>query len=350
MPIYKDRKTGTWYIKTYYTDFSGNRRQKMKRGFKLQRDAKEWERDFLKCQQGTPDMTFQALCDIYIEDMSHRLRQYTIDIRKNVLKNHILPFFKNKPVNLITPNDIRIWQNQLTKAGFSPSYQLNINKTLSIILNYAVKYYNLPDNPSHKAGYIGKPGRSLTFWTLSQYDQVLKHVDRPDARIGLQVLFYSGMRIGEMLALNLDDFDFTQNTIQITKSLQRKSKSDLITPPKTENSIRSIAMPASIMQEVQEYARRLYGIQASDRVFLFSGNFLRRTMRQSAEKAGIPPIRIHDLRHSHVSLLINMGFTPHLIAERIGDTVQMVNNTYGHLYPSRHDEVARKLNQILVSK
>ena len=53
-------------------------------------------------------------------------------------------------------------------------------------------------------------------------------------------------------------------------------------------------------------------------------------------------------RDTHVSLLINMGFSPHLIAERIGDTVQMVNSTYGHLYPSKHNEVAEKLNQIIV--
>ena len=70
-------------------------------------------------------------------------------------------------------------------------------------------------------------------------------------------------------------------------------------------------------------------------------------MKRCSEKAGVPLIRIHDLRHSHVSLLIDMGFTPILIAERIGDTVQMVNNTYGHLYPNRHEEVAEKLNNLI---
>lgn len=73
-------------------------------------------------------------------------------------------------------------------------------------------------------------------------------------------------------------------------------------------------------------------------------------MKRGSTAANIPIIRIHDLRHSHVSLLINMGFSPHLIAERIGDTVQMVNNTYGHLYPNKHSEVADRLNEILVSK
>ena len=58
----------------------------------------------------------------------------------------------------------------------------------------------------------------------------------------------------------------------------------------------------------------------------------------------------HELSHSHVSLLIDMGFSPHLIAERIGDTVQMVNRTYGHLYPDRHGEVAEQLERMIVPK
>ena len=70
-------------------------------------------------------------------------------------------------------------------------------------------------------------------------------------------------------------------------------------------------------------------------------------MKRACEAADIPYIRIHDLRHSHVSLLIDLKFTPHLIAERIGDTVQMVNNTYGHLYPARHQEVADCLNKLI---
>ena len=98
MPAYYDESTKTWFCKFYYTDYTGAKKQKKKRGFKLQREAKEWERAFLERLQGTPDMTFQALYDLYIEDMSHRLRQNSIDGKKNVFKNRILPYFKDKPV------------------------------------------------------------------------------------------------------------------------------------------------------------------------------------------------------------------------------------------------------------
>ncbi|MBQ8188541.1 MAG: site-specific integrase [Lachnospiraceae bacterium] len=350
MPIYKDEKTGNWYVKCYYQDYTGTKKQKLKRGFKLQREAKEWERSFLEKMQGTPDMTFQALYDLYIEDMSHRLRQTSIEGKKNVFKNRILPYFKDKPVNAITPADVRAWQNVQISQGYSDAYLDRIQNMLTTILNYAVKYYNLPSNPCDRAGHMGKRTRSQKFWTVDEFNKVMASVTDPSASTALQLLFYSGMRFGELLALTLQDFDFEANTINITKSLQHRAKAgDIVTPPKTDNGIRCISMPPAIMQTIKGYTERIYGISAKDRVFTFTKSLISGNMKRGAAAAGLPIIRIHDIRHSHVSLLIDMGFSPHLIAERIGDTVQMVNNTYGHLYPTKHKEVADKLNELLVS-
>lgn len=350
MPVFKDEERNTFYVKTYYTDYTGTRKQKMKRGFKLQRDAKEWERAFLERQQGTPEMTFQSLYDLYIEDMSHRLRQNSIDGKKNVFKNRILPYFKDKPVNQITPKDIRDWQNQQIAAGYSDAYLDRIQNMMTTIFNYAVNYYNLPANPCNKAGHMGKRTKSMNFWTLEQYNRFIPLVEDATTHIAIQILFYSGMRFGELLALTLSDIDFNASTININKSYQHKSGGGITTPPKTANGIRVITMPTAIMTELREYIDKLYHVEANDRIFLFTKHLIRGAMMRYSETAGIPFIRIHDLRHSHVSLLIEMGFSPHLIAERIGDTVQMVNSTYGHLYPTKHKEVADKLNQILVSK
>lgn len=348
MPIYKDPKTGTWFVKCYYVDYTGTKKQKKKRGFKLQRDAKEWERNFLERQQGTPDMTFQTLYDLYMDDIRHRLRENSVLTKECILDKHILPVFKDKPINQITAKDIREWQNMILEKGLKPAYQLNVNKTMVAIMNYAVAYCNLPKNPCSPVKYIGKASRSMNFWTIDQYTTILQLVTDPRAHTALQVLFYSGMRSGELLALTINDFDFSTNVISITKSYQHKKGKDIITPPKTENGIRNISMPATIMQEVLEYSQRIYGLSGSDRLFSFSRELLRGNMRRASKEANIPLIRLHDLRHSHVSLLIDMGFTPHLIAERIGDTVQMVNSIYGHLYPNRHDEVAAKLDQLIV--
>ncbi len=119
MPAHFDESTKTWFCKFYYTDYTGTKKQKKKRSFKLQREAKEWERAFLERLQGTPDMTFQSLYDIYIEDKSHRMRQSTLDNTKCVFKTRILPYFKEKAVNSITPADIRTWQNAQIDSGAS---------------------------------------------------------------------------------------------------------------------------------------------------------------------------------------------------------------------------------------
>lgn len=351
MPVYFDENKKTWYCKFYYEDYTGAKKQKLKRGFKLQREAKDWERSFLEKMQGTPDMTFQALYDLYIEDMSHRLRENSVDGKKNVFKNRILPYFKDKPVNAITPADVRAWQNEQISKGYSNAYLDRIQNMLTTIMNYAVKYYNLPVNPCDKAGHMGKRTRSQKFWTVDEFNKVMASVTDPAAHTALMVLFYSGMRFGELLALTMQDLDFEANTININKSLQHRAKAgDLITPPKTDNGIRCISMPPAIMQTIKSYTERIYGISDNDRVFTFTKSLINGNMKRGAASAKVQNIRIHDIRHSHVSLLIEMGFSPHLIAERIGDTVQMVNNTYGHLYPTKHKEVADKLNELLVSK
>ena len=108
------------------------------------------------------------------------------------------------------------------------------------------------------------------------------------------------MRFGELLALTLADFDFKANTIQITKSLQHKASGDIITPPKTDNGIRTITMPDAIMQGIQAYTAKIYGLEPDNRVFIYTKSLIRGNMRRGAEKAEIPFIRIHDIRHPYV--------------------------------------------------
>ena len=162
MPVYQDPGTKTWYVKCYYTDYSGTKRQRKKRGFKRQKDAKEWERNFLETQQRDLTMSFENFVKLYNEDMQHRLREYTFIQKQYVINSKLLPFFGKLAVSEITPATVRKWQNELTSytdengKPFSKTYLKTINNQLSAIMNYAVRYYGLKDNPCRAAGSIGK--------------------------------------------------------------------------------------------------------------------------------------------------------------------------------------------------
>lgn len=167
--------------------------------------------------------------------------------------------------------------------------------------------------------------------------------------LAFSMLFWSGMRKGELLALTLADFDFTEGSISITKSCSFSKGRDLIQDTKTPKGRRTILMPGVLMADVQAYAARLYGLQPSDRLFPRSTrDMLRRWMKRGSAAAGVKRIRIHDLRHSHASLLIEMGFSPLLIAERLGhESIDTTLQTYSHLYPNKQSELAAKLETMI---
>lgn len=354
MPSYYDESTKTWYCKFYYTDYTGTKKQKKKRGFKLQREAKEWERNFLETQQADLTMSFENFVKIYNEDMKHRLREYTYTHKQYIINDKILPFFGKKPVSQITPANIRKWQNGLISyqdnngKGYSATYLKSINNQLVTIMNYAVRYYGLRENPCKKAGSIGKNhAEEMQFWTTEEFKKFLAKVsDKPQLRSGFLTLYYTGVRIGELLALEYGDIDFNGCKLTINKSYQRIKGRDVITPPKTPRSNRSISIPEFLRDELKGYTERLYGLHKHDRIFPYSKYFFEYQMRQGIKDGEVKQIRLHDLRHSHASLLIELGFSPLAIADRLGhEKVETTLNTYSHLFPHKRDEVAEKLQK-----
>lgn len=162
----KDPKTGKWLIQYRYTDWQGKRRKSTKRGFKTKREAEEWLRNFLMTQTSDFDMKFDEFLKLYYADMETRLREHTMRTKKYIIELKILPYFGQKRINDIKAADIRNWQNELIKQGYSPTYLKTINNQLSAVFNYAVKYYDLKGNPCAKAGSMGKSkAEEMNFWT-----------------------------------------------------------------------------------------------------------------------------------------------------------------------------------------
>lgn len=353
MPAYKDEKRGTWYASFYYTNWKGEYKKKKKRGFKLKKQAEDFEREFLLKESGNPNMTFETLVELYYEDLTHRVRKSTNNTKRNMIDTHVLPVFKLKVVSEITNADIRRWQNLMLKKinprtgqPYKPTYLRSINSQLSAILNFAVEYYNLQKNPCSRVKSIGKKrADEMKFWTLDQFNKVIDCEELPAYHIAFMMLYWTGMRVGELLALTPKKVIDATESVSITETYKREEGEDVFDDPKTENSIRTVSLPDFIYKELKQYINALYGIKPNDRIFYFTKSALNKELDRIAEKAGIERIRVHDLRHSHVSLLIELGYRTHAIAKRIGDTPEEVDRTYAHLYPNKSQDIAKELSR-----
>ena len=347
MKAEKDKKTGKWLIQYRYTDWQGKRRKSTKRGFATKREAEEWLRNFLITQKADFDMKFADFWKMYCADMETRLREHTMRTKKYIVELKILPYFGNKRVNDITAADIRQWQNELIKMGYSPTYLKTINNQLSAIFNYAVRYYDLKSNPCAKAGSMGKSkAEEMDFWTGEEFRKFIDSVmNKRLSYMAFMTLYWTGMRMGELLALNPKDVDLEKRTISITKSYQRLGKKDVITPPKTPKSKRVITIPEFLAADIKDYMDSLYELQENDRLFPITKYYLEHEMQRGIKESGVKRIRVHDLRHSHASMLIELGFSPLEIANRLGhEKVETTLNTYSHLYPNKQTKLAERLD------
>lgn len=349
MPVYKYQNTAgkeMWYCKFYYTNWQGQRKQKMKRGFSRQKDAKEFERTFLEQYAKNPDISFESLYLKYKEYITPRTRESTASVRFPMIENHILPFFKDKIVSDISPEDIVAWQNEMLKKNLSSTYTNQINIYLKAIFSYAVDYLGLSKNPCSKS--IGsRKTRKLDFWTPEEYAKFIEACkDNIEYYTIFEILYYTGMRSGELMALTLNDIDFEKNQIHINKTYYRITGKDLINNTKTENGERTIDTPKFLTEEIKEYVSHLYKPDPNSRLFNKRPQYLRSILKDRAAKAGVKDIRVHDIRHSHASLLIDLGANPVLVAERLGhESADITLKTYAHLFPHKQADIVSKIKK-----
>ena len=352
MSVYRDEKHKTWYVSVRFIDWRGEKSRKVKRGFKTKREAQEWENGFLNESAGKLEMTFGQFVEVYEENLKERLRLTTWQTKVSIIESKMLPYFKMKRMIDIRPSDVIAWQNKLMSfrdengERYSPAYLKSIHAQLSAIFNHAMRFYDLPSNPAQKAGMMGmEKSREMLFWTKEEYIRFSEAVmDKPISFYAFEMLYWCGLRLGEMLALTPEDFDFKENTVHINKSYQRINGKDVITDPKTKKSIRKVKMPDFLADEMKDYFASIYRLEPKQRIFPIDKNYMHHEMTRGSKKAGVKRIRIHDLRHSHVSLLIDMGFSALAIADRVGHESINITYRYAHLFPSTQNAIADKLN------
>ena len=356
MPAYKDKAKGTWYASFYFENWTGKKEKKMKRGFKTKREALEWERTFLQQQTADLDMTFESFVALYAADMKGRIKANTWGTKEHILYKKLVPYFGKRKMSEIHSKEVMAWQSEMLnyrdKNGkpYSPVYLKTLHNQLSAVFNHAVKHYNLKVNPAAQVGNMGKAkGREMLFWTKEEYLKFIECVkDKPISYYAFQILYWCGIREGELLALTPADIDFENKKLHITKSYQYINGEDIITDPKTEKSRRDVVIPDFLVEELRQFIEMLYGYGRDDRIFQITKSYLHHEMSRGAKAAGVKRIRIHDLRHSHISLLIRLGFSAVAIGNRVGHESQTITFHYAHMFPTEQIEMADKLNEEFV--
>lgn len=367
MPSYQ--KIGNdklWSVRFYFTSANGVKKQKRLSGYKTKGDAEKAYIDFVNNSSKevitiSKKHAFNDLLERYFDYMRQNVKESTFVDSSSIFKLHIMPYFKDKKIEELTPLILLEWQNQFSK--YSYKYKTRIRGNLYSFLRFCEKYYNIP-NTMTKVDAIKnlEKKKEMQFWTETEFEKFIQCVDDITYKAFFSFLYLTGTRRGEAMALNWNDIDLKNCVVKINKTITNHTLGEStyeITAPKTANGIRTIALSNNLvilLTKLKE--KQLQQENFSEEWFIFGGKQhlyiqnIFRNFKQTIIKAKVKEIRLHDLRHSHVSFLINRGknhtATLYVIAERIGDKVEQVLKTYGHLFPNQQDTFLKELEQVKI--
>ena len=364
VPVYYNADRKTWYAMFYAKDYKGVNKKYKKTGFKKKKEAQEYEYEFKKKIAKSMNMSFQSLYELYFEDYRKRHKPTAINTVENFFKLHILPFFDNIEISKINSYMIREWQNEMLEKKnengklFSENSKANIYAALKSMFNWAAKYQGLNENPCKNLGAFGsKKNRSeMKIWSVDDFNKFINLLEiknkekdgkYTDSIIIFKILFWTGLRIGEVLALTFDDINLKEKFIDVNKTISHINKKDYITTPKTLGSVRKVILPENLILDLKLYFSKFekQKISKSERIFNLKKSQLRYILEKCSIQAEVEKIRLHDFRHSHASYLLFIQADITAISKRLGhDNLQTTINTYSHLYKDANKQLMKKLN------
>lgn len=298
-------------------------------------------------------MTVREFSEIYLTERKMFLEENTMLHKEQIVRNHINPILGDKLIGEVSAADILHWQmeclNATMKGGkkYSQSYLWTMNRELNAMFNHAEVYYDLIPNPVKKVRKMGRDkGGKIDFWTPEEYYAVEEYAAASPYYEAIEILYWCGLRIGEMLALTPDDIDLERREISVTKAIKRSKNGTKVGGPKTETSNRTVIMPDFLADDLAVYIKRHRKLGENNRLFPWCFVTIERALDDFAQQAGVKNIRVHDLRHSYVSLLINEGFTAFDIAQAVGHAAPYITYRYAHMFDSGKKKMAKRLTEI----
>lgn len=374
MPVYEEKEKTNgqkrYYIRTYVTDENGQKKQ-------ITRHNKNWigrdgywlayqEESQLKNKKFNKfeKMTLDELASKYFEYASANLKPSSMQKNTNNYNCYIHPVIGLKNIIDLENRDIlefhkyldnyqKIVKSKNAKRengsyNLSLRFKQSVHITLNAILNFGCKYYKLDKNVASIVGNFkgikGTAKKELNFLTIDEFNNFIKFEENETYKDFFLLLFYTGMRRGELLALTIKDVNFDKNELDINKSINPENGKEA-TVPKTNKSNRKIKMLNIVKNILLKYKR------TQDK-YIFGLNKIKLTTLQrkcdnNCKYAGIKKnIRIHDFRHSFASMCIFKGIPIEIISEYLGhENISTTLNTYSHLYPNSQEKLVAILDE-----
>lgn len=365
MSQHKDKKTGKWYYTGKYRDITGKRRDYKGRGYDTKKAAAQAEELFLqKLKGGYGRIRFDALCAIFNEEGKKIYKTPTLKSYKSMQEDFMLPYFKNKFIDSITPLDISKWSEHcanLKKKNGTPrcgeGYLNNQFSLLDTMFRFAVNQRFIQDNPCVGATKHTDPNAlpqeehsKDNYWEVEEYKHFMDTVEDEERKEIYKMLFDTGLRVGELVVIDWDVLDLTNQKLKVKRTYQ--SSTGKISSPKTKRSLRVIDIPNRLNDMLKERYERQKKLDGFNKYFyVFGGPIMiepatiRHFLDKDIDHAGVKRITPHGFRHSHASyLLSNPLVSEALVAERMGHSVDVLRKTYAHIYEKHRSNMLNVLD------
>lgn len=327
MPVYKDEKRNTWYVKYSAKDpLTGKRKQILKRGFERKRDAEKWESQQKSMTDNSPSyITFKQLAEQYYA--FNKPKQRTQHNQTKMLETYFDGY--EMPLEKLTKAYMMKWYLQFTSLDLKPTTMNILISVIKSVFKFGSDHFDYP-NPVTQLKRVKEPKRKYTTWTIDEFNQFISAVDRPIFKALFTFYYFTGCRHGEATSLLKSDFDMEKHTVHIQRNL------------KTESSDRLLKIPETLWNKILP----VLNIRKDDElVFPIPPTTVYTVFKQYIQKSGVPDIRIHDLRHSFATNAIAHGVNIVAVSKYLGhSSINRTLTTYAHLLEKSEDELVSEVD------
>lgn len=354
MTVRKDPKTGTWTVITYVEG-----KQIWRRGFPTKREASKAELE-LKASPGNIKgrVKFDELAREFLIHQKNTCRMSTVKTNESRYTVHIKPYLGEMYIDKITPREVQKIVHRLSEAKeqYSPVYINHIISTISKIMNYAVLMDYIEKNPVKKIKKLKEDDAELQYMTLDEFTKLREALSADFYyQVFLDILFFTGIRVGECRALWWSQVDFAANTITIDAHVVDKGGTRR-EPGRKNNKNYTIYMTQNVrkaLMKIYEIEKQKDGFELNRFIFGFykpwSNNKIRLRFKKALQTAELRDMKIHSLRHGYASLLANHGATVQELSAALGDTLQVTLTTYAHMYADTNRQISNRVDRIIAT-